>query len=300
MILILTSDNDYSTNEVIKWLIVQKKHFLRIYESEIFEIKTENKRIYLKSERNKFFLDEISSVWYRRGSLKFKRLHYSHPSINEHMHETQHWLEDFILKTIESKRHINKQTNSSVNKLWVLKKAQDVGLDIPNYFLSENLKEVEIGKTITKTITGGGEILDIEDNFNGLMYTSLVNSNFDKEIFISFFQENVDKDFEVRSFYLNEKIWSFAIFSQNDEQTRLDFRKYNDEKPNRNVRYNLPESIEAKICKLMKELDLNSGSLDFIKSGNEFYFLEVNPIGQFTNFSFLCNEYLEKEIANYL
>src|SRR5690606_33076101 len=203
------------------------------------------------------------------------------------------------IKILESKKHINKQTKSNVNKLWVLERACKLGLNVPDYFLAENTDEVEIGKTITKTITGGCAIEDLENKVDAIMYTSLIDRKINKDFFITFFQEKIEKDFEVRSFYLNQIIWSFAIFSQNDEQTKLDFRKYNDKKPNRIVRYNLPLELELNICKLMKELDLNSGSLDFIKSGKEFYFLEVNPIGQFSNFSILCNENLEKEVANY-
>lgn len=300
MILIITNKNDLTSNDVGKWLISQKKCFLRINEDEIFEIKIHKKRIYLESENIEFYLDEISSIWYRRGALRFKRTQYSHPSINQHMNETQYWIEDYVLKTLESKKHINRQINSSVNKLWVLEKAKKVGMEVPNFFLAENMDEVELGNTITKTIAEGGLIQDIEENVDALMYTSLINHKNDEDFFISFFQQKIDKDFEIRSFYLKGKIWSFAIISQNDEQTKLDFRKYNDEKPNRNVRYNLPKEIELKICELMKELDLNSGSLDFIKSGDTFYFLEVNPIGQFSNFSILCNENLENEIANYL
>lgn len=300
MILIITDDNESTSTEIIKWLISMDKSFIRIHEDELFEIKTSKKRIYLESDSSKFYLDEISSVWYRRGGLRFKRTRYSHPSVNRHMNETQFWLEDYVFKTLESKKHINKQTNSSVNKLWVLQKAREKGLDVPEYFLSEDRDEIEIGKTITKTINGGGWIQNIEEKTDGLMYTSLVDCKTDKEFSLSFFQEKVEKDFEIRSFYLNGKIWSIAIFSQNDEQTKLDFRKYNDEKPNRNVRYNLPKTLEAKICKLMKELDLNSGSLDFIKSGDKFYFLEVNPIGQFLAVSTLCNYYLEKEVADNL
>lgn len=64
--------------------------------------------------------------------------------------------------------------------------------------------------------------------------------------------------------------------------------------------YCLPKNIEQKIHLLMQSLDLNSGSLDFIKSGSKYYFLEVNPVGQFLGMSVLCNYLLEKEIAEYL
>lgn len=120
------------------------------------------------------------------------------------------------------------------------------------------------------------------------------------DIFSSPFSGKIEKEFEVRTFYLNGKCWSMAIFSQNDEQTRVDFRKYNRIKPNKNVPYNLPIDVEEKIHQLMQFLDLNSGSIDFIKKGNQHYFLEINPIGQFTGMSNTCNYSLEQKIAEYL
>ncbi|AZB08574.1 grasp-with-spasm system ATP-grasp peptide maturase [Chryseobacterium sp. G0162] len=300
MILIISENKENTTNEVIKYLLAMNKKFIRVHEDEIFEIKTDQKRLFLVSERNRFCIDDINSVWYRTGGLTFRRLRYDNESINLNMNEYQHWLEDYVRKTLESKRHINKESNSDVNKLLVLEKAKKVGLDVPDYFLADNTDEVKLNKTIIKTIGGNPRAENITENVTGMMYTSIVTEPQKSNFFITFFQEKIEKDFEIRSFYLNGKVWSTAIFSQNDERTKIDFRKYNHTKPNRNVPYNLPKSIEDKIHLLMLSLDLNSGSLDLIKSKDKFYFLEVNAIGQFLGHSVLCNYSLEKEIADYL
>ncbi len=300
MILIISYNQEITTTEVMRWLKQMNKKFIRVYEHEEFDIKIIDKKILLKSERNQFYLDDITSVWYRRGELKLKKLRYKNPSINQFMHETQYWLEDFIHQSLASKRHINQQNNSAVNKLWVLQKAVEKGLQIPNYFLAENMKDVVINKTITKTITQGVYIENIFEKTNAFSYTAVINEQVKEPFFISFFQEKIEKEFEIRCFYLDGKVWSFAIFSQNDEQTKVDFRRYNDKKPNRNVPYNIPKELETKIDSLMKFLNLNSGSLDFMKNGDNFYFLEVNPIGQFLGLSYKCNYNIEKEIANYL
>jgi glutathione synthase/RimK-type ligase-like ATP-grasp enzyme len=52
----------------------------------------------------------------------------------------------------------------------------------------------------------------------------------------------------------------------------------------------------------MSILKLNTGSVDLIFSeeDNKYYFLEVNPMGQFGMVSKPCNYYLEKEMAQYL
>ncbi|MGG1923945.1 grasp-with-spasm system ATP-grasp peptide maturase [Chryseobacterium cucumeris] len=300
MILIISQNNEITTTEVIKWLQKLDKSFIRVHEDEIFDIKIQEKRIYLESPRNCFFIDEISSVWYRRGRLKFNRLYYKNEAINLHMNEYQHWLEDYVIKVLESKKHINKQSNCDINKLLVLEEAQKAGLDVPSYFLADNTDHVTLNKTIIKTIGGNPRMESILKDSSGMMYTTVVQENENKNFLITFFQEKIEKNFEIRSFYLNGKVWSTAIFSQNDNQTKIDFRKYNDEKPNRKVPYNLPKNIEQKIHLLMQSLDLNSGSLDFIKNDGKYYFLEVNPVGQFLGISVICNYLLEKEIADYL
>ncbi|REC60315.1 grasp-with-spasm system ATP-grasp peptide maturase [Chryseobacterium pennae] len=300
MILIISQNNEATTNEVIRYLMIMKKKFIRIHEDEVFEIRTHKKRIFLQSLTNRFFLDEINSVWYRRGKLNFNRLKYSNPSINLDMYETQHWLEDYVRMTLESKKHINKESTCHINKLTVLERAKDFGFDVPEYFLAENTEEVEINKTIVKTIGGNVMLEEIKKDYGGFMYTSIVEKEEKNDFFITFFQEKIEKDFEIRTFYLNTKCWSMAIFSQNDQQTKIDFRKYNDKKPNRNVPYQLPKHIEEKINLLMQSLDLNCGSIDFIKKENKFYFLEINPIGQFLGLSNICNYQLERKIAEYL
>lgn len=300
MILIISDNNDISTTEVIKWLLVLEKKFIRIHENEVFEIKIVKKKFFLESSCNRFFLDEIHSVWYRRGGLNFKRLRYKNNSININMNESQHWLEDYVKKKLESIKHINKESNSLVNKILVLEEAEKVGLDVPPYFLAENTDDVILGKTIVKTIAGNPMLESFYKNSSGMMFTTIVEEHENEHFFPTFFQEKIEKDFEIRTFYLNGKCWSIAIFSQNDEQTKVDFRNYNYKKRNKNVRYNLPKKIEEKVYQLMQNLDLNCGSLDFMKSGDKYYFLEVNPIGQFGYLSKICNYSLEKEIAEYL
>jgi ATP-GRASP peptide maturase of grasp-with-spasm system len=300
MILIFSLNQELTTTEVTRWLTLMNKKFIRINENEVFDIKVFQKKIFLESQNNSFFLDEVSSVWYRREGMKFKHWRYINEAIDLHMDETQHWLQDYVIKVLESKKHINKQSNNSANKLTVLDRARECGLDVPKYFLAQNTNDVILNETIIKSITQNVIIENIDKDRDGIMYTNVVEEIEEENFFISFFQEKIEKDFEIRSFYLDGKIWSFAIFSQTDEQTKIDFRRYNLKNPNRNVRYNLPIEIEKKIHILMQSLDLNCGSLDFLKNTDKYYFLEVNPIGQFSGLSAICNYSLEREIASYL
>ena len=137
-------------------------------------------------------------------------------------------------------------------------------------------------------------------------YTSSVKDDLildlrEEEIFPTLVQEKIEKLFEIRSFFLKGKFFSMAIFSQASLQTQLDFRDYDIEKPNRTIPFQIPPKIEKKLARLFKSLNLNSGSVDMIYTeGNQFKFLEINPVGQFGMVSFPCNYYLEELLTQEL
>ncbi|MBK7690075.1 MAG: hypothetical protein IPJ31_02800 [Bacteroidetes bacterium] len=121
-----------------------------------------------------------------------------------------------------------------------------------------------------------------------------------KNILISCFQVR-SKKIEIRTFFLLGKFYSMAIFSQQNEKTKIDFRHYDFERPNRTVPFKLPVVIEKRIERLMRKLKLSSGSLDIIYTlDGEYIFLEVNPIGQFDWLARSCNYPIEKQIAKEL
>ena len=119
--------------------------------------------------------------------------------------------------------------------------------------------------------------------------------------FPTLFQKNIEKEYEIRTFYLQGRFYSSAIFSQKDPTTSIDFRNYNKSFPNRMVPYRIPEALELQVEQLMQELDLDTGSIDFIKGvDGKFYFLEVNPVGQYGFVDVPCNYNINKIIAEEL
>lgn len=92
-----------------------------------------------------------------------------------------------------------------------------------------------------------------------------------------------------------------AIFTQEQAQTQVDSRNYNWSKPYRGVPYQLPADLEDKIATLLGILKLNCASLDLIRgSDGKYYFLEINPNGQFGNVDLGCNYGLHQKIAETL
>ncbi len=198
--------------------------------------------------------------------------------------------------------------SENVNKVDILKEAQRFGLNVPATLVTSSKETLQVFKEkykflITKCITDY-RMLSHEGLYFELYKNEVSQFDVDKlpnTFFPALFQEKISKRYEIRTFYLDEVFYSMAIFSQSNSKTDIDFRRYDNDVPNRTVPYNLPIEIEKKIINLMKELNLNTGSIDLIRNHNgDYIFLEINPVGQFGMTSHPCNYNIEKKIAIHL
>jgi ATP-GRASP peptide maturase of grasp-with-spasm system len=310
-ILILSEPNDKSTWKVLAYLSRQGTNVIKVYYRTDY---LPNLRLTNDNLNSKFFgTTKIKSFWYRRGDFAYN-LNLEQKSFSELgnylskewkiLRSTLHYVLNQQAKTLGSA-----QKEFSNNLLQDLFVAQSVNLDIPKFLVTTEKKEiidfiVYIKKVICKPLKSYPNFA-IEGTFFSSDGAFLVNEahldNLDNQFFPTLFQEYIEKEFEIRIFYLKGKCYSMAIFSQLDEKTKIDYRNYNRIKPNRNVPFKLPIDIENKICSFMKKAQLDTGSIDMIKSTDGRYvFLEVNPAGQFDWLSVNCNYYIEKKIAHFL
>jgi len=202
---------------------------------------------------------------------------------------------------------INRPHENDINKLLVFQAALLLNVKFPKTFLLSNLNNFIGPKRLIAKSLNQPTYSIIYQNFklhmgsdNFIVNISEILCEFYKFL-PSLFQEYIDKKYEIRSFYLNGVFKSMAIFSQQNEKTKTDFRNYDHDRPNRCVPYELPKWYEKKLHRLMLKLDINCGSFDIIVTPeDEYYFLEVNPIGQFQWLSKNCNYYIERMIAETL
>lgn len=314
MVLILSSPGDLSTDLVIDWLRYYKHPFYRLNSSDFIE-KTffyDINNNVIKINDEVLLMDDINIIWHRKFSF------FSNSAFNEKAQnvinknylgilaiEFNTMLRSFWLN-IDGKKWLTNPRNIYLNKLEVLQKAKKVGLKIPNtYLLNRKIDLERIEKSlITKSVSEASFLKEPEGVYS--MYTKEICSDIVYSIvpdtfFTSLVQETIEKEYELRIFYLEGKFYSMAIFSQFDEQTKVDFRNYNFEKPNQTIPYKLPKDIEKKLNVLVRQLDLNCCSIDIVKDqkGN-YYFLEINPVGQFGMVSNPCNYHLHKIVAEHL
>jgi ATP-GRASP peptide maturase of grasp-with-spasm system len=321
MICIFSTCVDRSTTEVIKWLnYLGKKDVVRINSDDKHpkKISITEQDIYFQDKKAHIPLSEIEAVWYRKGRhwlcdqlypvstethTRFiaylqRRLQLEETKLSEYLH--------FIIEnTVPT---LGSAVNGDLNKLLVLHYAKAVGLMTPNFYVSnyrEGIQKIfqNSPDLITKAISDGIYFFDKIDAETGYFtYTEktdpAIAETLAEQISPSLLQENIHKKYDLRVFVLDDQYYSMAILSQTDQQTTIDFRKYNEKKPNRNVPYLLPSKIETKLQKLFQNLGLNTGSADFIVDDQDnYFFLEINPVGQFDIVSSACNYYLEEKIA---
>lgn len=314
MVLIISSEDDQSTNDVIDWLRYFKIKYIRISHLDIINYKNlivNNNEFDVELLINglSYKLTEFNFFWYRRSflNLQLKELEINSPvsyELKKHIYNEAQEIHRIVKRYIES-RSINKHNDIFINKLEVLKKAAEIGIKIPKTIVTNNKEELirflnENKNVITKNISQG--VFIKHKNSYLTSSTNVIDdyilNNIPENFHFMLFQEMVEKLFEVRIFFIDNDFYSSAIFSQNNEKTKVDFRNYDFQNPNRTPPFLLPKVIKKNLIKLMKEININSGSIDLIvNTNNEFVFLEVNPIGQFSQVSMPCNYYIEKLIA---
>jgi ATP-GRASP peptide maturase of grasp-with-spasm system len=318
--IIFSEDNDWSTNDVIDWIKHLKLEYKRIDFNRILSSSFnfnfsdyENFKIVIDDEIK---LEDIKSLWYRRTTpININRFKADLQDEDEllnmiisHQVDELRYTRNAFFNNTSRKKWLNNPATSIIDKTYCLVQAKNCGLTIPETIITNNKKDVILFKKIQENVIVKPiyniSVLQNEDT-KYLQYTfELTEDHINKledDFFPCLIQKKIIKQIELRVFFLNGKIYPMALFSQDNEQTKEDFRRYDYENPTRKVPYKLSDALESKIRLFMNNVNLNSGSLDFILDTNgSYYFLEVNPVGQFGMTSFPCNYYIEKDIANFL
>jgi len=331
MILIFSIENEISTSDVMLRLQHLGQKVLRINaDDNVYKLhKITSNGIYFENTKENviYNLLEAKSCWWRRTGLSknnflktssrkklvldgfdLSSLIYGPRSL---LKDEVGDLRDYIFQRIyqNCKINIGNPKTFGLNKLTVMDIARRRELTVPDYEIISNLKlieEAEIPKKrfVTKAISNG--VYDTLDGERFYSYTELYSKeDFDKtkdiSVFPSLAMDVIDKKLEIRSFFLDGTFYSMAILSQNNDQTKVDFRKYDKVRPNKCEPFKLPLGIEKKLKSVFQDVNLNCGSVDIIvNTQGDYIFLEINPVGQYGMTSYPCNYDLDNVIAKYL
>lgn len=206
----------------------------------------------------------------------------------------------------------NLSANWNRNKLRELDVAKEIGLNVPITKVCICKKDLLRLKSKYKNKEFVAKFFNVPDLIKykkeiwrkpytvKIDFEYLLKIDFDK-ITPLICQEYINKKFEIRTLYLRNKLYSMAIFSNKNEKTKIDYRNYDFERPNRCVPYKLPLKIERYLETYIEKFSLKMGSFDLIVEPNgKYYFLECNPNGQFGWLSEYCNYGIEEILAKEL
>jgi hypothetical protein len=313
MILLLSEKYDKVSDNVIEWLLKNQKEFQRIDFQDYVSLESVSLNTFgFNFLVNGRFcnLSSFSSIWHRRARLNFITFS-PNSKLNESLFEDQKKLNIFLENVL--KNHTN-YLGSYVqevenNKLQDLYFAKQVGFNIADTIVTTQKKTLKTFaekylKIISKQLSATYNFIEQDYIFSSsstmLISTAIIEASPDT-FAPTLFQQYIEKFIEIRVYFFLDTFYSMAIFSQNDHQTSVDYRNYNEEKPNRNVPFLLPDAIQNKLNEFIKLTKYTTGSFDLILTPtNKYYFLEINPSSQFHWVSKNCNYYIEKEIAEKL
>ena len=303
MILIITHKTDFTADFVVNKLNQRGINYQRLNCEDIllkeFSFKFNNDFEYSLLNKNNY-----ESVWFRRTKL---------PEIqglsNE---ETIYVLSeiDGLFKNIFSSlpaKWLSPPVSvyQAENKLLQLKIAKRIGFKIPNTLVTNSKSELEsfyrensrdiILKPLSQTRVSN------EDN-TAFIFTNVVPQNLIEQVeefdlTPCIFQRNIPKDYEIRVTVVGEKIFAAAVYSQSDEEAKIDWRR-------KSLVFNevqLPDEIENLCIQTLKELNLGFGAIDLIKTPEgEYIFLEINPNGQWVWIENQTGQKISDAIIEYL
>jgi glutathione synthase/RimK-type ligase-like ATP-grasp enzyme len=191
------------------------------------------------------------------------------------------------------------------NKLLQLKIAQDIGFLIPKTIVTNSKSELKkfyeennrniITKPLSQTRVQQKETLSFI--FTNKVPEKLINEIDDYVLTPCIFQENVLKSYEIRVTIVGDKLFAAAVNSQNDEETKIDWRR----KKLSFSEIKLPSDLEALCFLLLNKLNIDFGAIDLIKTPEgKYIFLEINPNGQWAWIEMQTGQNISNAIIDFL
>ncbi len=289
MLLILTSDTDFTADFLIVELFKRQLPYFRLNAEELatagysFSLDDRVVRKEISVEPKVLNLDDITSVWYRRAI---------HPSVLARVSpeerifvagELRHLAMGLVLNP---KIHwVNPIDRVSVaeHKLYQLQIARDLGLRVPRTLVSSNTEKLRDftasngGGTICKPIFHG---LFANNKARYSVYTRrVIPESFDVDSGVDcpvFLQEEIPRVADVRVTFIGDRCFVADI---KGDTPVVDWR--DPEVPVRYTKSSLAPDIEGRCRAMLQELGLIYGAFDFVRTpGDDLVFLEVNPTGE--------------------
>lgn len=311
-VLLITNKGDVTTDFVVRELQRRNIVFYRFNTEElcknvevVLDFAKEHYVLYDKYEAQEYNLLSFTNIYYRRPELpKYDRRELTKGEVAFLQTEVYYTLEG-IYRILEKKQWFNSvfAIRNAENKIYQLLLAKQVGFKIPESLITNKYSVanpfLRSGKNIIKPIHNV-RIMDAAKPL--VVFTTTVDRSFKKnkiEYSVNYFQREIIKKYDVRATFVGKECFAVAIDSQTNPETVTDWRK--GQHVLKHTSIVLPQSLYEKCQELMKMLNLQFAAIDFVLDvENRYWFLEINPNGQWAWIEHLVELPISKEIVNQL
>lgn len=287
--LIVSSTIDFSTDMVCYRLLEDNEKFYRLNRDEflkhkiVVDLQNEVMIISIDGEEYEAQFEHLKGIFFR-APVFLRTQSKKELSVQEQLERNQ-W-SSFLRNLIvfENANWINNpvSTYRAENKIFQLCIAKEYGLAVPVTYISNctdfNLESDK--KYIVKSLDTA-LFYDMENNKEMFTYSNVVSGSELNEYDLTsapiFIQEFLNPKIDCRVTYVQGKLFPVKIL-QNGKGMYGDWRMRKEELEY--IPFQLPAYVENAIHKLMKKLELNFGGIDLAIVSGEYYFIEVNPTGE--------------------
>jgi len=287
--LIVSSTIDFSTDMVCYRLLEDNEKFYRLNRDEflkhkiVVDLQNEVMIISIDGEEYEAQFEHLKGIFFR-APVFLRTQSKKELSVQEQLERNQ-W-SSFLRNLIVFKNAnwINNpvSTYRAENKIFQLCIAKEYGLAVPVTYISNCTDfNLEYDKKYIVKSLDTALFYDMENKKEMFTYSNVVSGSELNEYDLTsapiFIQEFLNPKIDCRVTYVQGKLFPVKIL-QNGKGLYGDWRMRKEELEY--IPFQLPTYVENAIHKLMKKLELNFGGIDLAIVSGEYYFIEVNPTGE--------------------
>lgn len=304
-VLIISNKYDFTTDFVCIELRKRNINYVRLNRDSFAEYKIAfniNKgKLSIEINKRRYIITEnLRSVYYRAPTY-FRETFIKQFSAEDQLFNSQ-WMA-FIrnLLFFDGAKWMNNpsHTYKAENKILQLKYAKNIGLKIPDTLVTNNKQALsENMRYAVKSLDTA--LFTIEEK-EAFFYTNTIEpqdfNSYDITLFPLIIQDDLEPKIDYRITIAGEDIFCTKIL-ENNKGVPGDWRQKKNSL--QFVNTDLPNSIKEKCFELLKKFNLTFGGIDLVEFNDDFYFIEINPNGEWAWLVDTANQEIYKSIADFL
>lgn len=305
-ILIISSTIDFSTDLICAELSKNSYMYVRLNRDQFdkykitFNLAEEKMSIQIENETYNV-LNKFLKIVYFRAPVFLRTLNNDTYNLDEQLYRSQ-W-SAFIRNLIIFDRAIWMNnpidTYKAENKLLQLKVAKECDFNVPMTLLT-NDNMINISSQSRYICKSLDTALFRNQNYEYFTYSNIFYGNEIKDYNLNmapvFVQELIEPKIDLRITVVGRKIFAVKVI-YDDKGLTGDWRKQKDNLEF--IEIKLPSDIEIKIINLMDTLNLNFAGIDMALTGDTYYFIEINPTGEWGWLVFESDLKINEEIVQF-